>query len=185
MKEVICVCLLSIFSATAIYAQKRIYVPLDETYEAYVNVSYIGPNGRPPQGNIVVNNVNTGKELLKLQVESFNNDEFIATADNTLSVDEQDWIIMDDYNFDGVNDVAITNGQLNYDDTYQYQVYLGTKDGKLVFSPDFSEIISQGGVLTVDSKNKKLRFEYDNDEDDTVDVETYKVVNNKPVLIEQ
>lgn len=185
MKKVLSICLLGCLSIAATYAQKRIYVPIDEVYEAYINASYIGTNGKPPQGNITVKNVNTGKELVKLDVESFNNDEFLETAENTLSVDEQDWIMVDDYNFDGINDIAITNGQLNYDDTFQYQVYLGTKDGKLVFNPDFTEIISQGGMLTVDPQKKVLRFEYDNDEDDSVDIETYKVTNNKPVLVNQ
>ena len=184
MKQTLSICLLSCLSIAATYAQKRIYVPIDEVYEAYINASYIGAyNGKPPQGSITIKNVNTGKELLKLEVESFYDDSFLESADKTLSIDEQDWILMDDYNFDGINDIAVTNGQINYDDTFQYQVYLGTKDGKLIFSPEFTEIISQGGMLTVDSQKKQLRFEYDNDEDDNIDVETYKVVNNKPVLI--
>lgn len=173
-------------SATAIYAQKRIYIPIDEVYEAYVNASYVGAyNGKPPQGNITVKNVNTEKELVKIQVESFNNDEFIASADDILSVDEQDWIMTDDYNFDGIADLAITNGQLNYDDSYKYQVYLGTKEGGLEFNPDFTEIMSQGGTLTTDQDKKELRFEFENDEDDELIVDVYQVKANKPILINQ
>ncbi|MDQ1091721.1 hypothetical protein QE400_001134 [Xanthomonas sacchari] len=69
---------------------------------------------------------------------------------------EQSVLIYDDFNFDGIKDLAVMDGQNSCYHGPSYQVYLGTADG-FEASPGFTELAqSNCGLFEVDAQARKL-----------------------------
>lgn len=69
---------------------------------------------------------------------------------------EQSVLIYDDFNFDGLKDLAVMDGQNSCYHGPSYQVYLGTADG-FEASPDFTELAqSNCGLFQVDAKAREI-----------------------------
>lgn len=69
-------------------------------------------------------------------------------------------VFFEDYNFDGINDLAIRDGNHNFDDGPSYQIYLfSPKIKKFVYNRDFTNLNQKRyiGAMEVDQKKKVLR----------------------------
>lgn len=97
--------------------------------------------------------------------------------------DDQSVVNVGDYNFDGMEDVAICTGSNGSYDMPAYNIYLSSRAaGKFVYSAPLSKLGSHLGMFTVDKKNKTL---------ETLDksgccwhiTEQYSVVANRPIKI--
>jgi hypothetical protein len=102
-------------------------------------------------------------------------------VNNTLLYDEQSVIDVDDYNFDGMEDVAICTGQNGSYGMPSYNIYLSSKAaGRFVYNRAFSKLGGHLGMFTVDKKNKVLET-FDKDGCCWHITERYKVVNDRPL----
>ncbi|WP_369934720.1 XAC2610-related protein [Xanthomonas tesorieronis] len=69
---------------------------------------------------------------------------------------EQSVLIYDDFNFDGIKDLALMDGQNSCYHGPSYQVYLGTADG-FAPSPEFTELAQNNcGLFEVDAKAREI-----------------------------
>ena len=101
----------------------------------------------------------------------------------SLLYDDQSVVNVGDFNFDGMEDVAICNGANGSYGGPSYKVYLSSRAaGKFVYSKEFSALGEHLGMFEVDKKRKRLS---------TLDksgccyhiAEEFIVVNNKPFKI--
>src|SRR6476469_4577426 len=104
-------------------------------------------------------------------------------VNDTLLYDEQSVIDVDDYNFDGMEDVAICTGGNGSYGMPSYNVYLSSRAaGKFVYNAALSKLGSHLGMFTVDKKNKTLET-FDKDGCCWHITERYKVVNDRPIKV--
>lgn len=97
--------------------------------------------------------------------------------------DEQNILIYDDFNFDGINDIAVRIGYYSCYGGPAYNVYLANKN-TFVYDENFTDLAQNYcGFFNTNSEKKQIStmtksgccwHQYN----------TYKVENNKPVLIE-
>jgi hypothetical protein len=101
----------------------------------------------------------------------------------TLLYDDQSVVNVGDYNFDGIEDVAICDGPNGSYGGPSYRVYLSSRSaGKFVYSKEFSALGEHLGMFEIDVKRKRLT---------TLDksgccyhiAEEFVVVRNKPVKV--
>lgn len=73
--------------------------------------------------------------------------------------DEQGAVSFSDYNFDGIEDLALRDGRNGIYGSASYQIYLfSRKTGKFFNSPEFTTLAQDGlGMFEVDRKRKVLR----------------------------
>jgi hypothetical protein len=101
----------------------------------------------------------------------------------TLLYDEQSALHFDDFNFDGVNDLALNDGNNGGYGSPSYQVYLfSKKQNKFVHSKSFTELAQQLGMFEVDAE-KKMLFVFSKSGCCWHQTEGYSVKNNRPVKI--
>lgn len=104
-------------------------------------------------------------------------------VNDTLLYDEQSVVNVDDYNFDGMEDVAISTGANGSYGMPSYNVYLSSRAaGKFVYNAALSKLGSHLGMFTVDKKNKSLET-FDKDGCCWHITERYKVINDRPVKV--
>lgn len=97
--------------------------------------------------------------------------------------DEQSVVNIGDFNFDGMEDVAICDGPNGSYGGPSYQVYLSSRAaGKFVHSAEFSELGQKLGMFKVDTKRKRLTT-YDKSGCCWHITEEFSVVENKPVKV--
>ena len=101
----------------------------------------------------------------------------------TLLYDEQSVINVDDYNFDGMEDVAICDGANGSYGGPSYRVYLSSRSaGKFVFSKEFSALGERLGMFEIDKKKKRLKT-FDKSGCCYHIAEEFVVRGNKPVKV--
>ena len=101
----------------------------------------------------------------------------------SLLYDEQSVVNIGDFNFDGMEDVAICDGPNGSYGGPSYQVYLSSRSaGKFVHSPSFSELGQALGMFQVDKKRKRLTT-FDKSGCCWHITEEYSVVGNRPVKV--
>lgn len=106
-----------------------------------------------------------------------------AQANISMLYDNQSAVNIDDFNFDGMEDVAICDGANGSYGGPSYQVYLSNKAaGKFVYNKAFSELGGHLGMFQVDKKKKVLRI-FDKSGCCWHVTEEYSVVNGRPVKI--
>jgi hypothetical protein len=104
-------------------------------------------------------------------------------VNETLLYDLQSVLTVDDFNFDGMEDVAISDGQQGSYGMPSFNVYLSSKAaGKFLYNKPFSGLAHHLGMFTVDKKAKMLET-FDKDGCCYHITERYKVVNNRPVKV--
>jgi hypothetical protein len=104
-------------------------------------------------------------------------------VNTTLLYDEQSVLDVDDYNFDGMEDVAICNGQNGSYGMPSYDIYLSSrKAGKFVYSDAFTDIASHLGMFKVLKKTRQIET-FDKSGCCLHYTERYKIVGNKPVKV--
>ena len=101
----------------------------------------------------------------------------------TMLYDNQSVVNIGDFNFDGMEDVAICDGPNGSYGGPSYQVYLSSRTaGKFVHSPAFSELGQKLGMFQVDKKRKRLTT-FDKSGCCWHITEEYSVVGNRPVKV--
>lgn len=101
----------------------------------------------------------------------------------SLMYDMQSVVNVDDFNFDGMEDVAICDGDYGSYSGPSYRVYLSDrKAGRFVFSKHFTELGYHLGMFTVDKKNKRLRI-FDKSGCCWHVTEEYSVIRNRPIKV--
>jgi hypothetical protein len=127
---------------------------------------------------------NTPYQVIKLPNTQIILDEKSKTeAQVTMIYANQSVVNVGDFNFDGLEDIAICDGPNGIYGEPAYQVYLSSRStGKFVHSPAFSELGQYSGMFEVDKKKKTLQ---------TMSksgccwhaVEEYQVIKNRPVKV--
>lgn len=106
-----------------------------------------------------------------------------AQANISMLYDNQSAVNVGDFNFDGMEDVAICDGANGSYGGPSYQVYLSSKSaGKFVYSKAFSDLGGHLGMFEVDTKKKVLRI-FDKSGCCWHVMEEYSVINGKPVKV--
>lgn len=94
-------------------------------------------------------------ELPDTQMQLGENGDPLANV--TMLYDNQSVVNIGDFNFDGMEDVAICDGPNGSYGGPSYQVYLSSRvEGKFVHSAAFSELGQKLGMFQVDKKRKRL-----------------------------
>jgi hypothetical protein len=110
-------------------------------------------------------------------------DEGQAKTNITRSYDDQSVINVEDFNFDGMEDVAICDGANGSYGMPSYQIYLSSRSaGKFVLSKPLTELGQHLGMFEVDKQKKVLRT-FDKSGCCLHYTDEYSVVNNRPVKV--
>ncbi len=106
-----------------------------------------------------------------------------AQANISMLYDNQSAVNVGDFNFDGMEDVAICDGAYGSYGGPSYQVYLSSKSvAKFVLSNPFSELGTNLGMFEVDKQKKVLRI-FNKSGCCWHVMEEYSVVKNRPVKV--
>lgn len=100
---------------------------------------------------------------------------------------KQGTVLFSDYNFDGVPDLALQNGTESGYGSASYNVYLySTRAKKFVFNRKLSDLATAPymGIFSVDRKKKVLRTDQKSG-CCMHEVQEYRVINNRPVMVFQ
>ncbi len=104
-------------------------------------------------------------------------------VNTTRLYDDQSIVNVNDFNFDGMEDVAICDGTNGSYNGPSYRVYLSSKAaGKFVFNQKFTDLAYHLGMFEVDKKKKELEI-FDKSGCCWHITERYKVVANRPVKV--
>jgi hypothetical protein len=104
-------------------------------------------------------------------------------VNTTLLYDAQSVVNIDDFNFDGMEDVAICDGTNGSYNGPSYRIYLSSRAaGKFVFNQKFTDLAYHLGMFTVDKKAKTLET-FDKSGCCWHTTERYKVIGNRPVKV--
>lgn len=104
-------------------------------------------------------------------------------VNSTMLYDEQSVVDVADYNFDGMEDVALCNGQNGSYNMPSYDVYLSSrKAGKFVHSPKLSDLGLHLGMFQV-LKDKKQLETFDKSGCCWHITTRYSVINDRPVKV--
>lgn len=185
MKNFIFLILILIFAENS-FGQKTFDVQ-DFSEDYYGKVHLEQPTEVFSPGWIAIYQRKTGKELIKVTSEELVGDfedGKIKVNVKQLPYGEQSAIIYEDFNFDGIKDFAIMDGQNSCYHGPSFQIYLATTDkSKFLFSKDFTRLSQDYcGMFNVDPKEKKIYtmtksgccwHEYSD----------FVVQNNKPVAV--
>ncbi|MEO6654851.1 MAG: hypothetical protein ABIO36_02105 [Pyrinomonadaceae bacterium] len=101
----------------------------------------------------------------------------------TMLYDNQSVVNIDDYNFDGMEDVAICDGANGSYGGPSYQIYLSSRSaGKFVRNAAFTDLGQHLGMFEIDKKRKRLRT-FDKSGCCWHITEEFSVVGNRPVKV--
>lgn len=155
MKQIIFI-LIFILSKTAFC---QILFVVDDFSKDYFGELFIADTSKVfSKGWIAIYDKNQKNELIKVISDELTyelpNGQSMAKI-MELPFVEQNYILIEDYNFDGINDFAIMDGQFGCYHGPSYQVYLATAKG-FIQSPEFSEL-TRNCSFDVDQKNKIIR----------------------------
>lgn len=104
-------------------------------------------------------------------------------ANVTMRYDAQSVVNIGDYNFDGMEDVAICDGANGSYGGPSYRVYLSSKAvGKFIYNQRFTDLGKHLGMFEVDKAKKRLRI-FDKSGCCWHVTEEYSVIGNRPVKI--
>ena len=110
-------------------------------------------------------------------------DEGKPSVNVTLLYDQQSVVNVDDYNFDGMEDVAICNGENGSYGSPSYNIYLSSRAaGKFVYSPPFTALAKHLGMFTVNKEKKQLET-FDKSGCCWHITERYSVTGGRPVKV--
>jgi hypothetical protein len=111
------------------------------------------------KGWVAIYDTKSQKQIIKVTAEelalSLHDGKALANI-KQLPYGEQSSIMYEDYNFDGIKDFAIEDGQNSCYHGPSFKIYLGTKNG-FKFSPEFTALAQNYcGMFQVDYKTKKI-----------------------------
>jgi len=101
----------------------------------------------------------------------------------SLLYDQQSVVNIGDFNFDGMEDVALCNGNYGSYGGPSYDIYLSSRSaGKFVYSPVFTKLASHLGMFTLNAKKKQIET-FDKSGCCLHVTERYNVVGGRPVKV--
>lgn len=111
-------------------------------------------------GWVTIYDKKNDKELVRVESEelavNYDNNKEVTVNVQELPYGEQSVIIYDDFNFDGIKDFAIQDGQNSCYHGPSYVIYL-SKNDSLEYSEGFTRLAQEYcGMFDVDSENKKI-----------------------------
>ncbi|WP_306350389.1 XAC2610-related protein [Flavobacterium sp. '19STA2R22 D10 B1'] len=157
MKTILSIYLLltiGIVSAQSVYK-------VDNFAKEYYGKIYINDSSEVfSPGWVAIYDRKTNKELIKVESEelalSLHNGKALANI-NELPYGEQSLIMYNDYNFDGINDFSIQDGQNSCYHGPSFQIFLGTKKG-FQYSDAFTQLAQENcGMFYSDPKTKTIQ----------------------------
>ncbi len=164
---------------------EKIYTIEDFSDEYYGKMKVENPEKVFSKGWVAIYDKKSNKEIIKV-----NSDELAFTLHDgkiksnilQLPYGEQSNVIYKDFNFDGINDFAIMDGQKSCYHGPSFKVYLGT-NGTFIYNEDFTKLAQQYcGMFNVNYEKKEINtmfksgccwHEYSD----------FKVINNIPQLV--
>jgi hypothetical protein len=158
MKILLWICLFLGLGAT-VFGQKTFEVQ-DFSDNFYGKVHIEEPSEVFSKGWVGIFEKKTDRQLIKLDVEQLTTPDGEQAKANVkeLPYGEQSQIIYDDFNFDGVKDFAIMDGQNSCYGGPSFQIYLAGKGkNKFVLNPDFTRLAQDYcGMFDVDAEKKTI-----------------------------
>lgn len=140
------------------YSQQEFKI--DNFSDKYYGVIYISDTSNNiSEGWIAIYKKSTSKKIIFVKFYElafdFNYDK-LATNIIKLPYEVQSYILYEDYNFDGINDFAIQDGQNGCQNTPSYQIFLA-ENNSFILNMDFTKL-SYGncGMFTVNYENKTI-----------------------------
>jgi hypothetical protein len=104
-------------------------------------------------------------------------------VNTTLLYDDQSVVVVDDFNFDGMEDVAICDGTNGGYGMPSYRIYLSSRAaGRFVQSAPFTALGQHLGMFEVDKDAKTLQY-MDKDGCCWHETTRYKVIGGRPVKV--
>lgn len=144
--------------AAGVHAQATFTV--DQFSKTYYGKIFIADTAAVfSSGWVAIYDRSNNKELLKVQSDelalSLHEGQAVANI-KELPYGEQSIIMYEDYNFDGIKDLAIEDGQNSCYHGPSFQVYLGLKSG-FAYSTEFTRLGQEYcGMFQVDDQKKRL-----------------------------
>lgn len=139
------------------FSQKKVAIS-DKYYgEVYIE----SPDEVFSPGWITINDVSTNKQLIRVESEELAVD---YTPEGEVKINvmelpygEQSVIIYDDFNFDGIKDFAIEDGQNSCYHGPSFQIYLADGKGGFDLSSEFTELAQfYCGMFSYDGNTKRI-----------------------------
>ena len=180
MKRVI---LLILLLSASSYAQEVFQIKnASKLYDVRLKVENCQENSCDGEATFTVFKKGQTKPFQSFSTPTMFSKEETKRASTKLRYDYQSVVFFEDYNFDGVEDLAIRDGNNGGYGGPSYQIYLfSPKTGKFVHSSAFTEL-NQGaylGAVEVDKKKKVLRG-FSKSGCCWHQTEEFLVVNNRP-----
>lgn len=157
-------------------------------YEVHLIVQKGYENEVFKKGSISIIDIRTGQKAISIESEELtfdlNDEGKVETNVVELPYGKQSLIIYQDFNFDGMEDLAIMDGQYSCYHGPSYQIYL-EKDGQLQHSPEFTRLAQQYcGMFQVD-REKGCIYTYGKSGCCWHETSTFKVKNGvpEPILV--
>lgn len=181
--------LIMIFISVQLYSQTTYKIDnFSEKYVGIVTVDKGYENEIFKKGSISIIDTKTNKSIIKIESDelTFDIEENGKVKTNVLELPygEQSIIIYQDFNFDGIKDLAVLDGQFSCYHGPSFKIYLETKKG-LIYSVAFTQLAQEYcGMFQVNYENKTL-YTMTKSGCCWHQFSTFKVVNNipKPLLI--
>lgn len=147
-----------LISTSCLYAQKT-YIIKDFSDKYYAKVYTEDSADIVKQGWTAVYETATNKELIKVESPqlylSLHDDQLVSNIVE-LPYGEHSILIYDDFNFDGIKDLAIMDGQNSCYGGPSFQIFLGTNDG-FEHSEPFTRLAQEYcGMFSWKAENKRL-----------------------------
>lgn len=182
MKKIKFLVFLFVFSSN-LFTQEKVFIS-----DKYYGLVYVEDQDEVfSPGWITINEVGTDKELIRVISEElavdYTPDGKVKINVRELPYGEQSVIIYDDFNFDGVNDFAIEDGQNSCYHGPSFQIYLADNKNGFKHSPGFTELAqAYCGMFDYDADAKVIK---------TMtksgccwhQFNKFEVVNNEPELV--
>jgi hypothetical protein len=173
--------------APSIYAQQRTFDVSDASkyFDIKIRASKCGADDCTGKATFSFYKKGESKpyQIVSMRDTYIDISEGAPAVNETLLYDKQSVLTVDDFNFDGMEDVAISDGENGSYHMPSFNVYLSSKAaGKFVYNASLSNLAHHLGMFTVDKKAKMLET-FDKDGCCYHITERYRVVNNRPVKV--
>lgn len=155
------VCLFLILAAVGIVFGQKTFEVQDFSKDYYGKVYLEEPSEVFSKGWVAIYEKKTNKQLIKVNSEELISERVdgkVKANVKELPYGEQSLIIYDDFNFDGIKDFAVMDGQNSCYHGPSFQIYLGGKiKSRFVLSKSFTRLAQEYcGMFDIDQATKKI-----------------------------
>lgn len=157
MTKIILFCLILILLPNGLFSQ-IVFTVNDFSKEYYGKISVEDTSKVFMKGSISIYDKKTGKQIIYVVSDelAFEHDGAVKSNIKELPYGKQSVIIYDDFNFDGIKDFAIEDGQNSGYHLPSFEIYLAS-GGKFIYNKSFSRLAQENtGMFDVDSQEKKI-----------------------------